>query len=32
MRNLRKKSSEGGTFEPFFVIPSEVEEWSEWDE
>ena len=26
MRNLRKKSSEGGPFAPFFVIPSEVEE------
>ena len=32
MRNLRKKSSEGGTFARFFVIPSKVGEWSEWDE
>jgi hypothetical protein len=32
MRNLRKKSSGGSPFAAFFVIPSEVEEWREWDE
>src|SRR5207253_9493533 len=31
MRKLRKKSS-GASIRAFFVIPSEGEEWSEWDE
>src|SRR5437868_11598504 len=31
MRKLRKKSS-GASIRAFFVIPSEGEEWREWDE